>query len=652
MSSATPDPRIIRFGAYELDTESGELRKQGRKTRLTPQAFQFLVLLLENRGRLVTREALREKLWPADTFVDFDMGLSSAVKKVREALGDSAENPRFVETLPRRGYRFIASVEAPPAPEPEAGPAEERTAEAEPSNPTLPASVSRTRAWSLAAAAAALVGAAALAGHAGALRSHGAFGGTEPGAIKSIAVLPLANLSGDHSQDYLADGMTDALITELAQIRSLHVVSRTSVMRYQGSTQTVDAIARELGVDALVEGTVARVGQRVRITAQLIDGPTDRHLWARSYEREMRDVLSLQADIATAIAEAVSVEIRPEERRLARAVDPEAYEAYLKGRFFWTARQTDGLFKAADQFQRAIDKDPDYAAAYSGLSDTYRLFDLQGLMRPAECMPKAEAAARRALALDEGLAEAHVSLATVLFRYRWDWAGAESEYQRALELDPGYAEGHRAYAVYLLVMHRNVEALAEAQRARALSPLSPIINTELAFALLGVGRVDEAIAQLERTRALDPDFARLPQSLAIAYGRKGDFARAIAVLEQRAKRPAAASSSVWLGYFYAAGGRKDEARAILRNLEKRAREQYVSPQNFAVLYLGLGDKRQAIAWLDKAYQERAIEWLGFATEMTEGLRDEPGFQALERRLGLPTSTVMARATRRAARPGA
>jgi TolB-like protein/DNA-binding winged helix-turn-helix (wHTH) protein/Tfp pilus assembly protein PilF len=632
MASLSEGNRVIRFGAFELDVQSGELRKQGLRTRLTPQSFQVLLLLLERRGEVVTREALRQKLWPADTFVDFDMGLSSAVKKLREALGDSAENPRFVETLPRRGYRFIAGAEPPAVSAPDKG---------ETPGLATPGSGARRRWARSGAVAAAIVAAALIALEAGGGREWLArrFGtSAAPIQIKSIAVLPLENLSGDASQDYFVDGMTDALITELAQIGRLRVISRTSMMQYRATRKPLPEIARELNVEAVVEGTVVRGGARVRITAQLIHAPTDRHLWARSYDRELRDVLALQEEVARAIAQAVQVEVRPDERRRlsqAAAVDPEAYESYLKGRFYWRMRGRENLLKAAAYFQQAIAEDPTYAPAYSGLSDTYRQSDQEGLA-PSECMPKAETAARKALALDDTLAEAHASLAGVLYRYHWDWDGAKREFQRSLDLDPNSAEGHRAYAIYLLTMRRDEEALPQVQRAQELSPLSPVISVEVAFALMRVGRYEEAIEQLRKTRALAPTSPRVDQTLALVYARQGDLLKAIAVYETARAREgrAAAAPGPWLGYLYGAAGRRAEALAALRALEERSRQQYVTPQHFATVHLGLGHEKAAFTFLERAYEQRAIEVLGFSGPLFDLLHDDPRYRDLIGRMGL------------------
>ncbi len=406
-------------------------------------------------------------------------------------------------------------------------------------------------------------------------------------------------------------------------------------------------------MDAVVEGTVARSGDRVRITAQLIHATSDRHLWAQSYERQLRDVLALQMEVAAAIAQAVRVKLQPEEeRRLTRveaAVRPAAYEAYLQGRFYWSQRSPETTPKAVAYFQQAIELDPAYAPAYSGLSDAYRAFDVQGLAPPRECMPKAEAAARKALALDDTLAAAHASLAGVLYRYDWDWDGAEREFRLSLELEPNSAESHRAYAVYLMTVRRHDEALAEAQRARELSPLSLVINTELGLALVRLGRYDEAIEQLHKTLEIDPRFGRAYQTLGVAYEAKGDWPRALEALEKTAGggqgRP-----NPWLGYAYGVTGRRREALEILARLEKLSHERYVSPQGLAIVHLGLGNEEQAMAWLEKAYDERAFEVLGFSGELFDRLSGDPRFQDLLRRMRLPTAD-RSQAIRQEAHPG-
>jgi TolB-like protein/DNA-binding winged helix-turn-helix (wHTH) protein/Tfp pilus assembly protein PilF len=623
MAAARSRP-TYRFAGFEFDPAAGELHQDGVKVRLQAQPFQILRLLLERPGEVVTREEVRQALWPGDTFVDFDVGLNSAIKRLRDALGDSAENPRFVETLPRRGYRFIAALETPP-PAPAAA--------EEPPRPLRPPA-SRLRSWPGAAALAALAVAAGLIATSRGPRARGPLA-SEP--IRSLAVLPFENLTGDPEQDYFVDGMTDAVTTDLAQVRALRVISRTSVTQYKRASKPLPRIAEELDVDAIVEGTVSRSGDRVRITAQLIQAATDRHLWAQSYERERRDVLALQREVAAAIAQAIEVKLQPDEkRRMAgtrAAVDPEAYEAYLKGRFYWNMRSAETSRKAVGYFQQAIERDPAYAPAYSGLSDAYRAFDVQGVAPPRESMPKAEAAARKALALDDTLAEAHASLAGVLYRYDWDWEGADREFRRSLELEPGYAEGHRAYAVYLMTVRRHEEALAEAQRARELSPLSLAINTELGLALVRLGRYDEAIERLQKTLEIDPKFVRVYQTLAFAYEGKGDWPRAIEAFETSVGG-GSGRSYPWLGYAYGVTGRPREAQELLARLEKASHESYVSPQSFAVVHLGLGHRDEAMAWLERAYDARAFEVLGFSGPLFDRLSGDPQFQDLLRRMRL------------------
>jgi TolB-like protein/DNA-binding winged helix-turn-helix (wHTH) protein/Flp pilus assembly protein TadD len=620
--------RLARFGVFELDRISGELRKQGLRIRLPEQPLQVLLLLLEHAGETVTRDELRRRLWPAETFVDFDAGLNSAIKKLRDALGDPSENPRFIETLPRRGYRFIGPVE-----EPAIGRREEGAPSPAPGFSRL-----RQNRWLLTATLAAPLAIAAwfIFGDAREWLSARTGLAAGPRRIMSIAVLPFENLTGITDQDYFVDGMTEALTTNLAQFKTLRVSSRTSAMQYRRRDKPLSQIAGELNVDAVVEGAVVRSGNRVRVTAQLIEAVSDRHLWAQNYEREVRDVLGLQIELAEAIATAIRLEVRPEERRRltrSQAVKPEAYDEYLKGRFYWSSRGPENLLRAAEHFQTSIERDPTYAPAYSGLSDTYRLFDVHGLAAPRECMPKAEAAAREALALDDTLAEAHASLAGVLYRYHWNWAEAEKEFRRTLELDPSYAEGYRAQAVFFLMLRRSEDAVTAARRARELSPLSPVINIELASALTSAGRYEEAIEQFRKTQQIAPDFPRLTERLALAHLRMGDRGRAFETLEGAALPPSSWRHG-YLGYLYGIQGRREEARKVLTELKRRAWSQYVSPQLFAAVHLGLGEDEQALSLLEKAYEERAFEVIGFSGLLAEILLDNPRFQQLLRRMGL------------------
>jgi TolB-like protein/DNA-binding winged helix-turn-helix (wHTH) protein/Flp pilus assembly protein TadD len=480
---------VVRFGTYEVSFQSGEVRKAGLRIRIQQQPMKLLEILLERPAEVVTREELRGRIWPNESFGDFDQALNIAIAKLRSALGDSAENPRFIETLPKRGYRFIADVSIVDAgartkrPEAEA----EGMLGTESGHQVQGVGLTiapKRRLWPTRPVIVALVvGLSILA--VWVFRSHGG----SPTVIRSLAVLPLDNLSGDASQDYFADGMTDELITDLAQISALRVISRTSVMVYKGARKPLSEIARELNVDAVVEGTVLRSGERVRITAQLIQAPADKHLWAESYEGDLHDTLALQKEVASAIAGQIRIELTPKEQaglKNAKVVNPEAYEAYLKGRYFWNRRTADGLKRAVDYFDQAIQKDPNYAQAYAGLADSYDLLgDWEyGVLAPNEAYPKAKAAAVKALELDNTLGEAHASLAFSLDVFDWDWGSAEREFRRAIALNPGYATAHHWYAWHLSEMGRNSEAIAEMRKAENLDPLSLIISADMAELLL------------------------------------------------------------------------------------------------------------------------------------------------------------------------
>jgi TolB-like protein/DNA-binding winged helix-turn-helix (wHTH) protein/Flp pilus assembly protein TadD len=620
-----PSPHVIRFGVFELDTTSGELRKHNRRIRLPEQSFQVLELLLTHAGEVVTRDDLRNRLWPSAAAGDFDAGLNNAIRKLRDALGDSAETPRFIETLPRRGYRFVAGREAA-VPTSSVGLAD--------ASVPVP---KRRRSW-MGAGRPALLAALVLVSGYVVWRLTGSGRLATPAAqVRSLAVLPFENLTGDAGQEYFVDGVTEAVTTSLAQIHALRVISRTSAMRYRNTQKSLRDVARELNVDAIVEGAVLRSGARVRITAQLIDSRTDSHLWAQSYDRALPDVLALQAEVAGAIADAVHAEVRPEERRRlerVRAAHPDAYDDYLKGRFSWSHPSPENLLKAATHFNRAIERDAAYAPAYSGLSDTYRLFDVYGLAAPRESMPKAEAAARKALALDDTLAEAHASLAGVLYRYHWDWDGARREFERSLALDPNYAEGHRARTVYLLTQRRLTDALAAADRAETLSPLSPLIRTERATTLWRLGRLDDARAQLHRVLEIDPDFSRAHVELGILAIRNREFGPGVVEIERGIAKTPGRGQLPWLGYAYGRAGRVADALQILAELEKTSQERFISPQSFSVVHLGLGQRAEARRWLEQAFDERAVEVLGFSGVVFDQLQAEPRFRVLLGRMGL------------------
>jgi TolB-like protein/DNA-binding winged helix-turn-helix (wHTH) protein/Tfp pilus assembly protein PilF len=632
---------LIRFGIYEISPDSGELRKAGVRIRVQQQPMKVLEILLGHPGEVVTREELRAQVWPNENFGDFDQAVNIAIAKLRSALGDSADNPRYIETLPKRGYRFIADVHTleTESPAKKQEQALRLLHEAQPEiqpQAAQPGQASNRRLTYRMAIAIAF--AAVLASLLGLWLYH--VRRIPPAGIRSLAVLPLENLSGDASQDYFADGMTDQLITDLAQISALRVISRTSVMVYKGARKPLPEIARELNVDAVVEGTVLRSGDRVRITAQLIQAPADKHLWAETYEGNVRDTLVLQTKVAQAIAERIRIELTPREQaglRHLNEIDPEAYENYLKGRYFWNKRTAGGLKTAIDYFHKAIAKDPTYAPAYSGLADSYALAgDWQyGVMTAKEALPKAKAAAMKALELDDSLSEAHTSLAFCLESFDWDWDAADREFRRAVELNPGYATAHHWYSWHLAMLGKNNEAIAEMRKAQNLDPLSLIINADLAELLLIAHFPDQSIQQSRKTIEMDASFALAHNQLAQGYLEKHMFGDAISELQKAIQLSGSSATCIAnLARAYAASGRNAEAAELLSDLKSRSARGYPYAPELAVIYTAVGDKDQAIAWLEKGYEERfnpsVLLRPGF-----DPLRSDPRFKDLVRRIGLP-----------------
>ena len=629
--------RRFRFGVFELDVGAGELRKHGVRIRLQEQPLRVLAALLEHTGEVVTREELQRKLWPANTFVDFDHGVNKTINKIREALGDSAESPRFVETVARRGYRFLAEVKCADAARGTGG--EQRGIQPPDGSPRPDLTTGRAtrnpaarlaRKVSLLVVLLAMASLAAWKLYSWKHASH---------QIRSVAVLPLESLSSDASQDYFADGMTDELISELGQIGALRVISRTSVMAYKHARKPLSQIARELNVDAVVEGTVLRSGDEVRITTQLIEGSSDKHLWSRSYEGQLRDTLALQSQVARAIADQIRISLNAQERAAlnnVRVVNPEAYESYLKGRYFWNKRTADGLRVALAYFDQAIDEDPKYAQAYSGLADTYALLgDWQyAAMTPKEALPKAKAAAIQALDLDSSLGEAHNSLAFCLDGFDWDFASAEREFQRAIELSPGYATAHHWYAWHLSLLGRYDQAIAEMKKAQNLDPLSLVINADLAELLLLAHSYDESIRQSLKTIDMDPNFGLSHNQLAQAYLQKHMNDQAVAELQKAVQLSGGSPTcTANLARAYVASGNQSAAQKLLRDLKKRSNTNYSYAPEIAVIYAALGEKNQAMTWLEKGYDERFNPGVllrpGF-----DVLRSDPRFQELVRRIGL------------------
>lgn len=580
----------IRFGVFQADARSGELRRDGVRVKLQEQPFQVLVLLLERPGEVVTREELTQRLWPDNTFVDFERGLNKAINRLREALKDNAEKPRFIETLPHRGYRFIAPVDG-------AG--------------VDFANVARIRGSRL----------------------------PQPTPrIDSLAVLPLDNLSGDPTQEYFSDGMTEELITAISKISTLRVISRTSVMRYKGARKSLSAIARELRVDALVEGSVSRSGEKVRITAQLIHAADDRHLWSERYERAIGDILQMQADIAENIASQIHKLVDPQDRPAApaRKVHPPAYEACLKGIFFRDKMTPVDLTKSIAYFNQAIALDPGYAQAYANLSQAYFYLGLFGMGPPNELFPKAKAKAVRALELDEHVAAAHNALAVIHILYDWDWASAEAECKRATQLNPNDSVTHVHFADYMSIRARHDEAIAEYKLGLELDPISCLYVGFFGLILHRARRYDEAIAQCQKALEIDPNYPNALWFLALSLEQKGQLTESIEKLEKAVSLSGGSHFRALLGRAYALAGERKKAENILEELKTSSQRQYVSPFDIAVVYAGLGDRNSAFRWFEEAYEQRVFRIIELVLPMFDNLRSDTRWQDLVRRIGLPT----------------
>jgi len=609
---------------------TGELRRNRTSLKLQPQPAKVLALLVSRPGEIVTRQDLAQQVWGSETFVDFEQGLNFAIRQIRSALEDDAEHPRFLETLPKRGYRFTALV---------SGAAPSQIEIPAPSLAPLPPRRRLLLRYGLAFMTAAVALTLALALDWGHLRQRRSSRATSAPRIESLAVLPLHNLSHDPEQEYFSDGMTDELITDLAKFGGLRVTSHTSVERYKDTKRPLPEIARELGVDAVVEGTVTRSGDRVRITAQLIDGRSDRHLWAESYERDLRDVLALQNEVSGDIAKEIQIKVTHPEKSLlasARPVSPEAHEAYLKGRYFWNKRSEEGVRKGIDYFEQATRIDPSYAEAYAGLAESYIVLNGHRFLPPTQAFPKVHAAALKALELDESLAEAHTSLGAYQWEYEWDKSGAEKEFRRAIELNPSYATAHAWYAEELAALGQGDQALAEIKRAREVDPLSLPVSVVAGWILYVERDNDQAIDQFQRTLEMDSNFAIAHLYLGRAYVQKGNLEQAI-VEAQTATRLSGSHPfyMAWLGYAYARAGNRNEALRILRQLKVISGKKYVASHDVAAIYVGLGEKSKAIVWLNKGYDEHSYTVLQLGVEPEfDSLRSDPRFQDLVQRVGL------------------
>ena len=614
----------FRIGEWLIATRANTISAGDRAIHLEPKVMGVLAHLASHAGDVVPKESLLQSVW-ADTFVSEHV-LKVAVSELRKALGDDARNPQFIETIPKSGYRLIAPVSPAEA-------ADEDVA-VEPAPDTCPG----RRRWRLAAAILLPPALLLLAWQLTTLRRLPP-NGREPRAINAVAVLPLKDLNGNPEGEYFADAMTDQLITDLARVGSLRVISRTSAMQYKDARKPLPEIARELNVDAVIEGSVLRSGDRVRVTVQLIEAATDQHLWAESYERDLRDIISLQRGLAADAARRVSGRVFREARPTlpgARPVEPLAYEAYIKGRFFWNQRTDEGLRKSVGYLEEAISRDPEYALAHAGLASAYTVLGFNSPVAPHDAYPKARRAALRALELDPSLGEAHTALGAIKHKYDLDWVGAEASYRKALELDPGYATAHQWYAIYLMSRARFDESLEELRKAQELDPLSLIIRVDRGWVLYAARRYEEAIAELRQAFEMNP---RFPGSyfLVLAYAKNRMYDEALAELNRvtglQGESPVYASLR---GYVHALAGRRTEALKVLGELNRRSRDDHSMPYQFALLHAALGDDAQAVGWLEQIHSARS-SWQPFLSVEPEldGLRSAPRFQALLREIGPP-----------------
>jgi TolB-like protein/Tfp pilus assembly protein PilF len=592
MEPPTQVPRAIRFGVFEFEPRSGELRKQGRKIRLEGQPVQVLIKLLERPGELITREELQQELWPSDTFVNFEQSLNAAVKRLRQALGDSPDNPRFVETLTRRGYRFIAPV-------------------------NMPAGSEASRAPSVGP------------------------------VVGSLAVLPFGNTDADPETEYLADGITETIINHLSQLPRLRVMAWSTVFRYKDKTLDPRSVGRKLNVDAVLLGRIQQRADALLVGAELVEVQNGWQLWGEQYNRKLADIFAVEEEISREISEKLRVRLTGEDRnRLTKRYtqSAEAYQDYLKGRYHWNRLNEEGLKKSIEYFERAVQRDPNYALAYCGLADSFGLLGFFGLAPAGAVMPKAKEAARRAIEIDDGLAEAHVSLAGIFKNYDWDWPASEREYKKAIGLNPGYATAHRMYASYLAAMGRPEEALYEIGRAQELDPFSLAIGMETAWNCCMARDYERGEEEALRTLEMEPQFPPAQSALGLAYAQKGRYEEALTAIEKaRAASGEHPATLAAIAHVLAGAGRMPEARIMVDRLTDLSRQQHVSPFWLALAYTGVGEKVAALDELDKAYEQHDVilVWLGTDPRL-DALRAEPRFKELLRRMGLLPNVGSAR----------
>ena len=655
-SSSVGSQETIRFGeGFEVDPRAFELLHDGRALKLERIPLQVLLILIEQKGQLVTREEIAEKIWGKEVFLDTDNSINGAIRKIRQVLKDDPQEPRYVQTLSGRGYRFIAPVadeelqtpgsaghESSRSLETDQGTmlaqpiAELRRGKTEAATPAVSLFLWRRFGWLALLLTCCAIGIAVWIGW-----SH-FFGAGAARHIRSIAVLPLQNLSGDPTQDYFADGMTEELITELSRIHSLKVVSHTSVMEYKGTRKHLPQIAHELNVDGILEGSVIREGDEVRVTVQLLDGPNDRHIWSESYERPLHGVLNLQREVAEAVTQQIRITLTPEqEARLnaSRTVDPEAYEAYLRGRYFLATQYTleQPLLQAKSYFEQSIHKDPGFAPAYSGLADAYFYLVVFRHAPEETGLQPALQALHKALQLDDSIGEAHDTLGVISWRHDWDLGAAERELDRAIALTPSYPCAHEDRAEFLAFLGRRTEALAEVTRINQIDFGAGAAMTEAAV-YFQLRDYQNLLEVSRRGIASDPNDWLGHYYLGIGNEGTGKLPEAISEYQKAVElsngdQDARAS----LAHAFAAIGNRSAAEKILRDLEHGSKDKYDSPYLLATIYAGLGEKDKAFQYLEKAYDSRSLDisWHLKADLRIDNLRLDPRFKDLARRVGLP-----------------
>jgi TolB-like protein/DNA-binding winged helix-turn-helix (wHTH) protein len=651
MAGNQHSPAVISFGSFEADLHTQELRKQGVRLRLPGQSFHILSMLLEHPGELVTREELQQALWPSDTHVDFERGVNAAVNRLRDILGDSAENPIFIETLPRRGYRFIAPVPGLSGKDVHSEDNRAPLAVALPPSP-----VPKPPAASTLLVRNTLLTLAALTGALLAIVVLGSFGtyfirksswyqkGQAPRKIQ-LAVLPFVNLSGDPNQEYFSDGMTEEMITQLGKLdpERLGVIARTSAMLYKSVKKSTPQICHELGVDYILEGSVRRADNRARMTAQLIQCSDQTHLWGDSFERDIVNILALQADVAGQIAQRIDLQLTPQQQRSSKNVKlviPEAYYSYLQGRFYSNQLTEDGLKKGIGYLEQAMHADSDYAAADAALADAYLLLGVFEYWPPQMAFPKAKAAASKALEIDPNSALAHSALGAVYDFYDWNWLAAAREYECALQLDPSDAWARLHTSNHLLITGRTAEAFSQLSRAIELDPLSFLINEQRALALFFTRDYDHSIEVSRKLLELEPNFILAREVLARAYEAKGmheeafdEWLKTFVLKGERKYADRLSRARVNLGL---SGAQQLMARTNLQRLQGPSQRRQVPAIRFVWAYLELHDYDSAVDWLYRAYGERSSTLLYLKLDPGfDPLRSNPRFQELIRRIGLP-----------------